>query len=81
MKAYLFWYKSDEYATTEYIYIIAYSYKQACFYFKKYGYTNMYDYDETPIDEVYEADFINKHQVGDTLGQYAIIWANTTKYN
>ena len=70
MKAYLFWYKSSEYATTEYIYIVCFSRKQACMYFSKYGYTRMYDYERYPIDEVELSGRI-KYNCGQVLGQYA----------
>lgn len=73
MKAYLFWYKSSDNAPTEYIYIIALSYKQAQFYYDKKGYTRMYDYDVMPIDELEEKDFMQKHNIGDVLGQYAVL--------
>lgn len=73
MKAYLFWYKSDERAPTEYIYIIAYTMKQARFFYIRQGYTRMYDYDAKPIDTIDEINFIKQHKVGDILGQYAVI--------
>ena len=73
MKAYLFWYKSDEYAKTEYIYIIAVSEKQANFLFYKNGYKNMYDYSNGPIDIIGSCYFRARHNVGDILGQNAII--------
>ena len=73
MKAYLFWYKSDEYAPTEYIYIIAVSAKQAQWYWVHHGYTRMYDYCFNPIDEIDAKDFVKQHKVGDMLGQYATI--------
>ena len=73
MKAFLFWYKSDEYAKTEYIYIIAVSEKQANFIFYKNGYKNMYDYSNGPIDIIASYYFRARHNVGDILGQNAII--------
>ena len=73
MKAFLFWYKSDEYAKTEYIYIIAVSEKQANFIFYKNGYKNMYDYSNGPIDIIDAYYFRARHNVGDILGQDAII--------
>ena len=73
MKAFLFWYKSDEYAKTEYIYIIAVSEKQANFLFYKNGYKNMYDYSNGPVDIIDALYFRARHNVGDILGQNAII--------
>lgn len=73
MKAYLFWYKSDEYAPTEYVYIIAVSVKQAIYYWLHKGYARMYDYCYNPIDAIEEKDFLKPHKIGDILGQYAII--------
>lgn len=73
MKAYLFWYKSSEYATTEYIYIIALSVSQARFYFYQAGYGHMLDYSYSPIDEIDENRFMKKHLLGEILGQYAVI--------
>lgn len=71
--AYLFWYKSDEYATTEYIYIIAFSVKQARLFYIKSGYTRMYDYSCTPVDAISADNWTARHEIGDILGQYARI--------
>lgn len=73
MKAYLFWYKNDEYAPTEYVYIIALSYKQANYFWYNYlhnvlGY--VYDYDTTPCNVM---QCTRPHDVGDILGQNARI--------
>ena len=73
MKAYLYWYKSDEYAPTEYIYIIALSLKQANYIFYSKGYKNMADYSNGPIDIIDACYFRARHEVGDILGQNAII--------
>lgn len=73
MKAFLFWYKSSTYAPTEYIYIIAYTLRQAQYFYRKAGYTRMYDYDTLPVDCIQEYDFVEPHRVGDILGQYATI--------
>ena len=73
MKAFLFWYKSDEYAKTEYVYIIAVSEKQANYLFYVNGYKNMYDYSNGPIDIIDAYHFRARHNVGDILGQNAII--------
>lgn len=72
LKAYQFWYKSSDTATTEYIYIVAFSRKQACMYFSKYGYTLMYDFDYYPIDEL-ELSGLVKYACGRVLGQYAVL--------
>lgn len=73
MKAYLFWYKSEEDAPTEYVYIIALSMKQAQYYWVHHGYTRMYDYCFNPIDAIDAKDFVKQHKVGEMLGQYATI--------
>ena len=73
MKAYLYWYKCDEYAKTEYIYIIAVSVKQANYIFYSQGYKNMTDYSNGPIDIISAYYFRNHHKVGDILGQNAIL--------
>lgn len=71
--AYLFWYKSSQDATTEYIYVIAFSSKQATYLFAKHGFTHMYDFSVGPIDEIYAKHWQAKHRIGDILGQYTII--------
>lgn len=58
---------------TEYIYIIAYTPKQARFFFINQGYNNMYDYELSPVDEIPQRDFVRDHKCGDILGQYAVI--------
>lgn len=73
MKAYLFWYKSDEYAKTEYIYIFALSLKQARFFYIKNGYTHMYDYSLNPVDEIEANHFTIRHEVGEIRGELARI--------
>lgn len=70
--AFLYWYKSSEYANTEYIYIIAFSIKQAWLFFRKNGYTKMYDYGG-PIDNITFYYWLKSHEIGDILGQYAVI--------
>lgn len=74
MKAYLFWYQLDETSTTEYVYVIAVSYKQAKYFWFNYvkrqlGY--VYDYDVEPCNEIDKSQFTRPHEVGDILGQYA----------
>lgn len=49
-RLYLFWYKANEYARTEYVYICATSSKEATRFFKREGLDNFYDYDEYPIE-------------------------------
>ena len=76
MKAYLFWYKMTAYATTEYIYVVALSQAQACFFWFKYlkevvGKT--YDYAINPCNAIDEKDFAAKHNVGNILGEYSVI--------
>lgn len=73
LNAYQFWYKSSEYATTEYIYIIASSLEEAKHLFKKYGYNNFYDYDLNPIDVIDGRYFIYDHKAGVVVGQYALL--------
>lgn len=75
-RAYLFWYKSDEYATTEYIYVIAITPKQARYFWFKYIREDLgavYDYTNAPVGDITEEDFETNHNVGDILGQYAVI--------
>lgn len=67
-QAYMFWYMSSQYAPTEYVYIIAFSEKQARMFFIKNGYTRMYDYSLNPVRVVKTT---KRHEVGDMLGQYA----------
>lgn len=71
--AYLFWYKSSEYATTEYIYIVAFSVKQARLFYIKQGYTRMYDYSLSPVDTISADNWTTNHEIGEILGQYARI--------
>lgn len=76
MKAFLFWYKADELAPTEYMYVIAYTFKQAKYFWFNYlkhtlGYA--YDYDLNPVDIIDQKDFVKQHNVGDILGELAII--------
>lgn len=73
MKAYVYWYKSEEMAKTEYIYIIAVSLKQAEYIFYSKGYKKMFDYSNGPIDIIEACYFSKRHQVGDILGQNAIL--------
>ena len=73
MKAYLFWYKCGPNATTEYIYIIAYTLQQARYIYFTQGFTRMYDYDTSPVDVIPQKDFMREHKAGDILGQYAVI--------
>ncbi len=76
MKAYLFWYISVQGATTEYIYIIALSYKQAKYFWVNHLKNNIgrpYDYDLEPCHEIDKSQFIRHHEIGDILGQYAVI--------
>ena len=72
LKAYQFWYKASEDATTEYIYIVAFTLNQACYYFNYYGYTRMYDYETRPIDVIELSDLV-KYNCGAVLGQYAVL--------
>ena len=70
-KAYLFWYKSSEFARTEYIYIVAVSIKQARYFYIKNGYARMYDYSLNPLDDL-PVEPID-YEIGTILGQYAIL--------
>ena len=71
--AFQFWYKSSADAPTEYIYIIAFSYKQARLYFNKAGYHRMYDYSYYCCDTIPCKYWLAHHEVGDILGQNAVI--------
>lgn len=76
MKAYLFWYKMTATSTTEYIYIIAFSYKQACFYWWQYVRNTLghvYEYDIEPCDIINYERFLKKHKAGEILGANAVI--------
>lgn len=74
MKAYLFWYIPSKYGTTEYVYVIAVSVKQAQYFwynYVKYTLGNVYDFDYYPCYEV--EGLTRHHEVGDILGQNAIL--------
>ena len=76
MKAYQFWYKTTASSKTEYIYVIALSRAQACFFWFKYlkevvGHT--YDYAINPEYSFDEKDFATTHKVSNILGEYSII--------
>lgn len=76
MKAFQFWYKSTPTSPTEYIYVIAVSFKQAKFFWYKHlknviGYA--YDYETYPIYVKEEKDFLDVHAVGEILGANAVI--------
>ena len=71
--AFLFWYKSSEYSPTEYIYIIAFTHKQACYFYDRAGYRRMYDYSHEYCDARPASEWNKPHEVGDILGQYAVI--------
>lgn len=69
-QAYLFWYKSEDLAPTEYIYIVAVSEKQARYFYVKEGYTRMYDYEVQSVDVL---PLTKDYEVGTILGQYATL--------
>ena len=71
--AYLFWYKSSETARTEYIYIVAWTVKQARFYFFDRGFNKYYDYASWPVDEIPQSEWEIDHKPGTVLGDNAII--------
>ena len=71
--AFQFWYKSSEDAQTEYIYIIAFTYKQARYLFDKAGYKRMYDFSYYCSDTIPACYWLAKHEIGDILGQNAVI--------
>lgn len=76
MKAYLFWYLMDETSTTEYVYVIAVSHKQAKYFwfnFVKHHLGFVYDYDIDACNEIDESQFTRPHEIGDILGQEARI--------
>lgn len=75
-KCYMFWYSFSPNEKITYINIIAYTYKQARFFFWRYldeVVGHCYDYDLTPSYILYECNFVKKHNVGDILGENAII--------
>ena len=69
-KAYMFWYICNENGPTEYVYIIAFTEKQARYYFVHHGYTHMYDYSLNPVRVIKPK---RHHELGDMLGQDAVI--------
>lgn len=76
MNAYTYWFKTNETAPTEYIYVIALTENQAKYFWKNYlknvlGFAS--DYTLTPVECIKGKDFIIKHKIGDILGQYAVI--------
>lgn len=76
MKAYVFWYLSSPNAKTEYVYVIAVSYRQAKYFwlnYLKYSLGYAFDYDLDPCNEIDKSHFSKHHDVGDILGQYAIL--------
>ena len=76
-KAYLFWYVFDYLSTkTEYIWVIAVSHKQALYFFNQYMRDNVgrvYDKASEACNEIDEADFLHNHEIGETLGEFAVI--------
>lgn len=79
MKAYLYSYKSD-YGRTQYNYVVAYTQKQAYYFFTLYlkGLFNKHDYynlyiSDCPLEIVQSCDFEVPHHLGEILGEYAII--------
>lgn len=69
-RAYMFWYICVEGGATEYVYIIAFTEKQARYFFVQNGFTKMYDYSLSPV----RVRATTKHYaVGEMLGQEAII--------
>ena len=76
IKAFAFWYLLSPNSSTEYIYVIAVSYKQAKYFwynYLKYNLGYVYDYDLEPCEEIDYKDFNKSHDVGDILGGNAII--------
>lgn len=73
MKAYQFWYISCPNGRTQYIWIIAEDYREAIYFYKKYGYTKMYDFETIPVWTKPYAKWQQEHQRGDLLGEDAII--------
>lgn len=76
MKAYAYWYKITKTATTEYVYVIALTPKQANFFWFNYlknvvGYA--YDYAINPVNEYDESTFVRKHEAGQIYGENAVI--------
>lgn len=72
MKAFIFWYMLYYDQPIEHVAVIAKDEEQAKrFYFNYLKYTIGYavDYDLDPSYEVEEKDFINKHAIGEILGQ------------
>lgn len=73
MNAYQFWYRSDDYAPTEYIWIISDSPVHALNIFASRGYNEYPDYSDDPSDIIPESEFETNHIPGEILGINAII--------
>ena len=76
MKAFLFWFQYNEDDPASYVYIIAYTLKQARYFwfnYLKYTIGHVSDYNLNPCDVINEYDFMRNHKVGDILGENAII--------
>ena len=69
-QAYMFWYICNENGPTEYVYIIAFTEKQARYFFIKNGYSKMFDYSLNPVRVINPK---RRHELGDMLGQDAIV--------
>lgn len=72
-KAFMYWYIMDKYGSTQYIYVISVSEKQANYFWFRYLHNvlgNVFDYCIDPCNEI-ECKYI--HSVGDVLGQNALI--------
>lgn len=72
MKAFLFWYQNGANSACEYVYIIAYTEKQAKYFWfnlvKKNGYDRMSDYAKYSVCELDTFYFTRTHKVGEALG-------------
>ena len=76
MKAFVYWYTLAPNDRTIYLHVIAYTEKQAWFYFSRYLYEvvgHWYDYDKKPAYIIEQYNFIRHHACGDILGENAII--------
>lgn len=70
--AYKFWYKSDILSPTEYVYVIAYSEKQAKHIFYSMGYKDMEDYADDPVmTRTLSTYGIANYVAGDIVGEWA----------
>lgn len=76
MKAFKFFYQSTINSRIEYLYILAYTLKQACYFLtihRRNVLGHVYDISYEPVEVIESKDFINYHEVGEVYGCNAIL--------